>query len=101
MAKESNGRVHAVSRAGAAGPMQFMPATGRRFGLGPDGSGFDTRYDPRSVALASAEYLNERLQQLNNDVEMSLAGYNGGEGRALRVHRQGGGSGFWNASRCV
>ena len=87
MAKESNGRVHAVSRAGAAGPMQFMPATGRRFGLGPDGSGFDTRYDPRSVALASAEYLNERLQQLNNDVEMSLAGYNGGEGRALRVHR--------------
>ena len=98
MAKESNGRVHAVSRAGAAGPMQFMPATGRRFGLGPDGSGFDTRYDPRSVALASAEYLNERLQQLNNDVEMSLAGYNGGEGRALRVHRQGGGSGFWNAS---
>ena len=29
---------------------------------------------------------------------MSLAGYNGGEGRALRVHRQGGGSGFWNAS---
>ena len=98
MAKESNGRVHAVSRAGAAGPMQFMPATGRRFGLGPDGSGFDTRYDPRSVALASAEYLNERLAQLNNDVEMSLAGYNGGEGRALRVHRQGGGSGFWNAS---
>ena len=59
LAKESNGRVHATSR---------------------------------------AEYLNERLQQLNNDVEMSLAGYNGGEGRALRVHRQGGGSGFWNAS---
>jgi membrane-bound lytic murein transglycosylase D len=98
MAKESNGRVHAVSRAGAAGPMQFMPATGRRFGLGPDGSGFDSRYDPRSAASASAEYLNERLRQLNNDVELSLAGYNGGEGRALRVHRQSGGTGFWNAS---
>jgi len=98
MAKESNGRVHATSRAGAAGPLQFMPATGRRFGLGPDGSGFDTRYDPRSAALASAEYLNERLRQLNNDMEMSLAGYNGGEGRALRVHRQAGGTGFWNVS---
>jgi len=98
MAKESNGRVHAVSRAGAAGPMQFMPATGRRFGLGPDDSGFDSRYDPRSAAMASAGYLNERLRQLNNDVELSLAGYNGGEGRALRVHRASGGTGFWNAS---
>ncbi len=98
MAKESNGRVHAMSRAGAAGPMQFMPATGRRFGLGPDGTGFDSRYDPRSAAMASAAYLNERLQQLNNDVELSLAGYNGGEGRALRVHRSSGGTGFWNAS---
>lgn len=98
MAKESNGRVHATSRAGAGGPLQFMPATGRRFGLGPDGTGFDTRYDPRSSARASAEYLNERLRQLNDDMEMSLAGYNGGEGRALRVHRQAGGTGFWNAS---
>ena len=34
MAKESNGKVHSTSRAGAAGPMQFMYATGRRFGLG-------------------------------------------------------------------
>ena len=98
MAKESNGRVHATSRAGAGGPLQFMPATGRRFGLGPDGTGFDTRYDPRSAASASAAYLNERLAQLNNDVEMSLAGYNGGEGRALRVHRRNGGSGFWTTS---
>src|SRR3546814_3624674 len=41
MAKESNGKAHATSRAGAAGPMQFMYATGKRFGLGPDGTGFD------------------------------------------------------------
>ena len=46
MAKESNGRVHSTSRAGAAGPMQFMFHTGARFGLGRDASGFDTRYDP-------------------------------------------------------
>lgn len=96
LAKESNGRVHSVSRAGAAGPMQFMPATGRRFGLGPDGTGFDTRYDPRSAAEASASYLNERLRELNDNVELSLAGYNGGEGRARRVHRESGGVGFWN-----
>ncbi|MGN7725445.1 transglycosylase SLT domain-containing protein [Luteimonas sp. 22616] len=97
MAKESNGKVHATSRAGAAGPMQFMYATGKRFGLGDDGTGFDTRYDPRASAEASAAYLNERLGQLNHSIEMSLAAYNGGEGRALRVYQGSGGRGFWDA----
>ncbi|MFT3762026.1 MAG: transglycosylase SLT domain-containing protein [Pseudoxanthomonas sp.] len=95
MAKESNGKVHATSRVGAAGPMQFMPATGRRFGLGPDGAGFDTRYDPRSVGYASADYIKERMLELNNSVEFALAAYNGGEGRALRVFQQYPGRGFW------
>lgn len=97
MAKESNGRVHSGSRAGAVGPMQFMPATGERFGLGPDGSGFDTRYDPRASANAAARYLNERFAELDSNIEMSLAAYNGGEGRALRIHRASGGRNFWDA----
>ncbi|GAB6196749.1 transglycosylase SLT domain-containing protein [Lysobacter xanthus] len=96
MAKESNGKVHATSRAGAAGLMQFMPATGRRFGLGNDGTGFDTRYDPRMSAQASAEYLNERMGQLNRNIELALAAYNGGEGRAQRVYEAGGGRTFWD-----
>lgn len=98
MAKESNGRVHATSRAGAAGLMQFMPATGRRFGLGPDGTGFDTRYDARSAAEASAAYMNERMAQLNRNIEYALAGYNGGEGRAVRIYREAGGQSFWTDS---
>ena len=97
MAKESNGKVHATSRAGAAGPMQFMYATGKRFGLGPDATGFDTRYDPRAAAEASASYLNERMGQLNRSIELSLAAYNGGEGRALRVYQGAAGRGFWDA----
>jgi membrane-bound lytic murein transglycosylase D len=97
MAKESNGKVHSTSRAGAAGPMQFMHATGLRFGLGDDGTGFDTRYDPRSAALASAAYLNERMGQLNRSIELALAAYNGGEGRALRVYQGSGGRNFWEA----
>ena len=96
MAKESNGKVHAGSRAGAVGPLQFMPATGRRFGLGNDGTGFDTRYDPRASADAAAQYLTERMNQLGNSIELSLAGYNGGEGRALRVYREKGGRSFWD-----
>jgi membrane-bound lytic murein transglycosylase D len=98
MAKESNGKVHATSRTGAAGPMQFMYATGKRFGLGDDGTGFDTRYDPRASAQASAEYLNERMGQLNRNIELALAAYNGGEGRALRVYQGGGGRTFWDES---
>src|SRR3546814_2548736 len=77
--------------------MQFIYATGKRFGLGPDGTGFDTRYDPNASAVAAAAYLNERLAQLNSTIEMSLAAYNGGEGRALRVHENSNGRGFWNA----
>ncbi len=96
MAKESNGRVHASSRAGAAGPMQFMPATGRRFGLGDDGTGFDTRFDPRLAGMASAAYLNERMRGMNNNIEYALAAYNGGEGRAQRVYNQYPGRGFWD-----
>ncbi len=98
MAKESNGRVHASSRVGAAGLMQFMPATGRRFGLGPDGTGFDTRFDPRSAAEASAAYMNERMRGLNRNIEYALAAYNGGEGRAARIYRESGGQSFWTDS---
>ena len=97
LAKESNGKVHAGSRAGAVGPLQFMPATGRRFGLGVDITGFDTRYDPRASADAAAQYLVERMGQLNDSIELSLAGYNGGEGRALRIFRESGGRSFWDA----
>ncbi|WP_343256836.1 transglycosylase SLT domain-containing protein [Luteimonas qiangzhengi] len=98
LAKESTGRVHSTSRAGAAGPLQFMPATGQRFGLGPDATGFDTRYDPYASAEASAAYLNERLAELSNSIELALAGYNGGEGRARRIHRENGGRSFWDES---
>ena len=98
MAKESNGKVHSTSRAGASGPMQFMYSTGRRFGLGDDGTGFDTRYDPHAAAEASAAYLNERMRQLNNSIELGLAAYNGGEGRALRVFNGSGGRNFWDES---
>jgi len=95
MTKESNGRVHSLSRSGAAGLMQFMPGTGRRFGLGVDAGGFDTRYDPHKAADAAARYLLERLDEIGPNIEYWLAAYNGGEGRARRVHAQTGGRSFW------
>lgn len=95
LAKESGGKVHAVSRAGASGPLQFMPATGRRFGLG-NYNGFDTRFDPQLSARANVGYLNERFAELNNNLELSLAAYNGGEGRIRRIAGENPGRGFWD-----
>jgi membrane-bound lytic murein transglycosylase D len=84
MAKESGGKVHAVSRSGAAGPLQFMYATGLRFGLSSDG-GFDMRFDPAASARANAEYINEQLRIFNNNLELTIGAYNGGEGRMRRT----------------
>lgn len=96
LAKESGGKVHAVSNAGAAGPFQFMYHTGLRFGLGNQ-AGFDMRYDPQSAARANVDYLNEQLRLLNNSLEFSLAAYNGGEGRMRRLYKHTRGKSFWSA----
>lgn len=97
MAKESGGKVHAVSRAGAAGPLQFMYATGLRFGLTID-QGFDTRFDPAEAARANAAYLNEQLRVFNNNLELSLAAYNAGEGRMRRLAGDKPGISFYDPS---
>lgn len=94
LAKESGGKVHAVSRAGAAGPLQFMPATGARFGLNRGGR-FDLRFDPAESARANAAYLNERFAELNNNLALALAAYNGGEGRLARLSDKGARD-FWS-----
>ncbi|HEX5960363.1 MAG TPA: transglycosylase SLT domain-containing protein [Rhodanobacteraceae bacterium] len=95
IAKESGGRVHAVSRSGAAGPLQFMPATGARFGLNTV-EGFDQRFDPTMAARATAAYFNEQLGQLNDNLALVLAAYNGGEGRIGRLAASTPDAGFWN-----
>jgi membrane-bound lytic murein transglycosylase D len=96
LAKESGGRVHAVSRAGASGPLQFMYSTGLRYGLGQV-NGFDTRFDPQLSARANVSYLNDRFAELNHNLEMALAAYNGGEGRVGRLYRSSGGKDFWSS----
>lgn len=84
VAKESGGKVHAVSRSGAKGPMQFMYHTGKRFGLKVV-DGFDQRFDPRLSSRAAGAYINEQLKVFNDNLELVLAAYNGGEGRVRRL----------------
>ncbi len=88
LAKESGGKVHAVSSSGAAGPLQFMPATGQRYGLGVR-DGFDLRYDPAAATRANVDYLNDQFARLNNDLALVLGAYNGGEGRMGRLSPDG------------
>lgn len=76
---ESRGNPRAVSRAGAMGLMQIMPATwstlSARHGLGGD------PFDARSNILAGAAYLRAMWDRYR-DVSLMLAAYNAGPGRA-------------------
>lgn len=78
MRVESRGNSRAVSRAGAMGLMQIMPATWAglraRYGLGPD------PFDVRDNIMAGAAYLREMHDRYGNASAM-LAAYNAGPGR--------------------
>ena len=96
LAVESSGRVHSYSRAGAAGPLQFMRATARRYGLGGE-KDFDERLDPAKAAEASVAYLNDQFRLLGGSLEKTLAAYNAGENRLRRLNRRLNGADFWSS----
>jgi membrane-bound lytic murein transglycosylase D len=97
LAEETGAKVHAYSRAGAAGPLQFMPRTAMRYGLRTV-DGFDSRLDPVASTRANAAYLRDQFRLLNDDLEKVLAAYNGGETRVRRLDRKHGGVEFWDPS---
>jgi membrane-bound lytic murein transglycosylase D len=96
MATETGGKVHAYSRAGAAGPLQFMRYTARRYGVGTE-DGFDMRLDPETATRANVAYLNDQLAAFNDSLEKALAAYNGGENRMRGLNRRLKGISFWDS----
>ncbi|MFI5367170.1 MAG: lytic transglycosylase domain-containing protein [Candidatus Binatia bacterium] len=93
---ESGFRTHAVSRAGAVGPWQLIPGTGRRYGLRIDRY-VDERCDPVKSTQAAARYLKD-LHEMFGDWHLSLAAYNTGERNISRILEKGNAGDFWAMS---
>ncbi|MGE5799863.1 MAG: LysM peptidoglycan-binding domain-containing protein [Syntrophaceae bacterium] len=80
---ESGFQVHALSKARALGPWQFIPSTGYKYGLNRD-LYIDERMNVEKSTQAAIAYLTD-LHGLFGDWLTSLAAYNCGEGRVLKV----------------
>ena len=83
---ESGFKVKAYSRAKASGMWQFIPETGKRYGLEVD-YWVDMRRNPELATMAALKYLN-RLHSEFNDWLLAMAAYNCGEGRVRRLVRE-------------
>jgi soluble lytic murein transglycosylase-like protein len=73
MHQESSFKSHAISPKGARGLMQLMPGTAMRFGV-------TNIFDPRQNIEGGARYVRFLLDRFEGDVNLTLAGYNAGEG---------------------
>jgi len=74
---ESGFNSRALSRRGAIGLMQVMPATASRFGVAD-------LYDPRQNVYAGASYLKFLMEKFGRNVQLVLAAYNAGEDAVMR-----------------
>ncbi|KRD30379.1 transglycosylase [Lysobacter sp. Root916] len=70
---ESAYNPNALSRVGAQGLMQLMPATARRFGV-------SNAFDASQNIQGGVQYLAWLLKRFNGDLTLAAAGYNAGEG---------------------
>ncbi|MEQ6884959.1 LysM peptidoglycan-binding domain-containing protein [Salicola sp. Rm-C-2C1-2] len=89
----------AYSHGRASGIWQFIPATGRAFGM-KQNWWYDGRRDIISATQGALSYLDELASRFDGDYELALASYNAGAGRVLRAmrrnERQGKPTDYWS-----
>jgi len=81
MHQESSFKSHAISPKGARGLMQLMPGTAMRYGV-------TNIFDPRQNIEGGARYVRFLLELFDGDVNLTLAGYNAGEGAVEKYGRR-------------
>ena len=81
---ESAYKPQAYSRARAAGLWQFIPSTGRIYGLRMNWW-YDGRRDVLASTQAALDYLEKLRDQFDGDWQLALAAYNCGEGKVERL----------------
>jgi len=74
---ESHYNPKAVSNKGAAGLMQLMPQTAKRYGV-------VDAFDPLQNLDGGAQYLRDLLRMFNNNTSLALAAYNAGEHAVMK-----------------
>ncbi len=95
---ESGLNPEARSRVGAVGLWQFMPSTGRMYGLNRDWY-VDERMNPEKSTEAACKYLKQ-LYNMFDDWELALAAYNTGPGNVRKaIRRSGYKKNFWSIYR--
>jgi membrane-bound lytic murein transglycosylase D len=98
---ESGFNPYAISWARAVGPWQFMPQTGKLYGLKIDWW-VDERKDPIKSTQAAAEHLKD-LHNLFGSWPLAMASYNAGAGKVQRAVLRTRSEDFWDlkASRYI
>ena len=93
---ESGYRTHAVSHASAVGVWQFIPGTGKQYGLQVDYF-VDERRDPIRSTEAASKYLRD-LYNVFQSWYLAMSAYNAGEYRVLGSIIKGESRDFWKLS---